>query len=740
MDSTLGHGPTTLTTTGSRRSRAAWSSADGARPDRRREGERVSGILDRARSAAVQLLLQAPTVVRGSTAERVATNSLRRLLDRDRSEVAVATWSDYLRSGNERAVHAAARSASLCSDPARLVALLDARAEERSGDARLQLDTAVVHRRLGDRERAAAVLRRITGSDVPATELVALVRELYRVADRESMLTVLATAAPADTEARQAVDAALQVAEMRATRTIGEIAREHAQDPEVLQALGVWAAGEPTSVDDLRVLGRVLLEAPPLDPETYRDAASLLWERGDFTLSKDLGTRALDAGLSSTRITRRIRDAREGLALTATGWELPEPGERSWTPEPNTVLYVLHSSLPHSTMGYATRTHGLLQAWRAQGWNVHPLTRPGFPEGATGAEATADVVDGITYERIDVGSEPFPHFPIKGRVAQFGKLLGERVERIRPGIIHAASNYRNGLAAIEAAHRYRLPSIYEVRGLWEYTRLAREPGYEASDHFALMQHLETEAALKADRVIVLTNGLKNVLVERGVPESSIVVAPNGVDTSRFVPQPRDTELAGRLGIGDRTVIGYVGSLLDYEGLDLLVEAAAELASRRDDFLVLIVGDGRSRPELEQLVAAHGLEDRIRLTGRVPHDEVERYYSLIDIAPFPRLPVAVTELVSPLKPLEAMGMGKAVVVSDVAALTEMVTDGETGLWFTKGSSQSLAQTLARLLDDDTLRSRLGSTARDWVRTERDWSVPARTIASIYEELGQRVQQN
>jgi glycosyltransferase involved in cell wall biosynthesis len=275
--------------------------------------------------------------------------------------------------------------------------------------------------------------------------------------------------------------------------------------------------------------------------------------------------------------------------------------------------------------------------------------------------------------------------------------------------------------------------VYEVRGLWEVTRGSRDPEWGRSDQYRYIARMEADAARGATKVLAITQALKDELVERGVDEDKIVLVPNGVDTERFTPLPRDEELAAQLGVAGKTVIGYVGTIVDYEGLDLLLETAARLKRSREDFHMLIIGDGAKLEELQATAAAQGLDDVVTFTGRIPHEEVERYYSIIDVTPFPRLPLPVCEMVSPLKPFEAMAMGKAVIASDVAALAEIVTPGRNGLLHVKGSAESLTEQVEHLLDDPELRARLGVQARDWVVAERDWKQLASTVARTYEDV-------
>ena len=245
--------------------------------------------------------------------------------------------------------------------------------------------------------------------------------------------------------------------------------------------------------------------------------------------------------------------------------------------------------------------------------------------------------------------------------------------------------------------------------------------------------LETQAATEADAVVAITHALKDELVRRGVPGDRITVIPNHVDVERFTPQPRDRALEQLLGLEGQRVIGFIGSITQYEGLDDFLHAACIVIDRGVDLRLLIVGDGSGLSRLKYLVSELELENEVILTGRVPFGEVQRYYSLIDVAAFPRKPQPVTEMVSPLKHLEAMAMEKTVLVSSVAALAEAVVDGETGVVFEKGNIDDLADQLERLVRDPALTERLGQNARRWVAANRSWAQGGEEFAKIYRRL-------
>ncbi|WP_137769748.1 glycosyltransferase [Brachybacterium sp. SGAir0954] len=433
------------------------------------------------------------------------------------------------------------------------------------------------------------------------------------------------------------------------------------------------------------------------------------------------------------------RSAVSNYQLGKTGFPFPKmKKEPAYEAKQDHVFYLLHNSLPHNSAGYATRTHGLLSELNRIGWDVDGVTRLGYPYDMPGKGDLPDVplhevVGEVDYRRLLKGREIEKKNPLYDYTERYSKSLLELAKQERPAIIHAASNHWNGLTAVKTARQLGLPSIYEVRGLWEVTRGSRNPEWAKSNMFQYIARMEADAAKGATRVFAITEALRAEMIDRGVEAEKISVVPNGVDTSRFTPIPRDEELASELGVSGKTVIGYVGSVLDYEGIELMLEAAEVLNRSREDFHVLIVGDGAELERFQNHVQEHDLEHVVTFTGRVPHEDVERYYSLVDITPFPRLPLPVCEMVSPLKPFEAMAMGKAVVASDVSALKEIVTPGLNGYLHEKGSAESLIEQLTILLDDPEHTRRIGDQAREWVVENRDWMQLAQLIARTYAEL-------
>jgi glycosyltransferase involved in cell wall biosynthesis len=443
----------------------------------------------------------------------------------------------------------------------------------------------------------------------------------------------------------------------------------------------------------------------------------------------------------TTDVTARLRGSwSQDVEALEGQLELPARGERPVDPKPLTAMYLLHNSLPYRSAGYAIRSHGLLSGLSQLGWNMVAVTRPGFPPVSSVFDQDPDApaqetVDTVTYRHLLGPVDVFPRADFRAFADHYVHALTPLIDEFRPGVIHAASNWWNGIAAVQAAREIGVPSVYEIRGLWEITRASRVSHWSSTERYQADSGYETLAANLADRVITITSGLRDEMVRRGVPAEKIHVVPNSVDPTKFKPDVRDTKLAEELGIGpDEVVVGFAGTFTFYEGLDDLVRAAAMIrAATEAPFRLLFVGDGPVRPDLERMAADLGISDLCLFVGRVSYDQVARYLSLCSITPFPRKPTSVTELVSPLKPLESMASGIAVIASDVGALAEMVPrDG--GRLFRKGDVEDLAEKLAELIDDEGLRLRLAENGRAWVLENRTWEKAAEAVVAIYRNLG------
>lgn len=420
--------------------------------------------------------------------------------------------------------------------------------------------------------------------------------------------------------------------------------------------------------------------------------------------------------------------------------EIPESNSSAeYVCDPKCILYVASSSQPYHTTGYTTRTHHLLESLKAQGWVVHCVTRPGYPNDRPDSRnldaPVLNIIDGVPYERIE--GRHRREVSYDQYLMEAADRLEQTARRLRPVLIHAASNYEAALPALIAARRLGIPFCYEVRGLWEYTAASKKVGWEQTERFELDRRLEAYTAVHAGRVFTLTKALAAELVSRGVAENRIELMPNAVNLSVFTKVERDQALADELGVGANTfVCGYIGSVVKYEGLDDLIAAMPTLILRVPDSKLLVVGDGDELVKLREQATQLGVVNQVVFTGKVPHGDVTRYFSLLDTIALPRKPYTVCKLVSPLKPFEAMAMRVPLVVSDVDALGEIFVHGETALLHEAGDPDSLAQSLIQLAESPVLRQRLADNAFAQVSRESQWSQVIRPLGDFYAGCGAR----
>ena len=396
------------------------------------------------------------------------------------------------------------------------------------------------------------------------------------------------------------------------------------------------------------------------------------------------------------------------------------------------ILHVLDHGLPlHS--GYAFRTRAIVKAQLARGWEVACLTGP--RQGATGHPV--EEIDGITFFRTEPpkpARSPLQEWrEVKATRARLAEVIGEW----KPDHLHAHSPVLSALAALPVARKLGLPLLYEIRAFWEDAAVGNGTGKEGSLRYRLIRRLETRAARQADAVAVICEGLRQDLIQRGIDRDKIIVSPNGVDLHLFGnPLPPDRAFAKKLGLEGADVVGFIGSFYDYEGLDDLIAAMPLLIERRPKAQLLLVGGGPMEQALKAQAEQAGVVDRIRFVGRVPHQEVERYYALIDLLAYPRKAMRLTELVTPLKPLEAMAQRKLVVASDVGGHRELIEDGVTGTLFKAGDRQALADALAGLFDRRDEWEARRETARAFVERERNWAANVANYAPVYERVKER----
>ncbi|AKU13578.1 glycosyltransferase family protein [Azoarcus sp. CIB] len=379
------------------------------------------------------------------------------------------------------------------------------------------------------------------------------------------------------------------------------------------------------------------------------------------------------------------------------------------------ILHVFDHSIPlHS--GYTFRSAAILREQRALGWETFHVTSP--KQGVTAA--LEEDVDGLRFFRTPPVSAATPVLRETALMRALRKRIVEVATTLRPDVIHAHSPVLNVLPALSAGRRLGIPVVYEIRAFWEDAAVDHGTAREQGLRYRMTHALETWALKRVDHVFTICEGLRSDIVGRGISAERVTVIPNAVDIESFqLSGEPDAALKSRLGLEGKTVVGFVGSFYAYEGLDLLLEAVPALLQRLPDLRVLLVGGGPQEASLKARAERLGIADRVIFTGRVPHDEVSRYYDLIDLLAYPRHSMRLTELVTPLKPLEAMAQGRVFVASDVGGHKELVRDGVTGRLFRAGNPQALAEAVVDMLAKRGQWGDYRVAGRRFVESERNW---------------------
>jgi PEP-CTERM/exosortase A-associated glycosyltransferase len=397
------------------------------------------------------------------------------------------------------------------------------------------------------------------------------------------------------------------------------------------------------------------------------------------------------------------------------------------------ILHILDHSLPlHS--GYVFRTVAILREQRRLGWETRQLTTPRH------GRVSQDVAEaeGWQFDRTPLpGSalEGIPGAVYLQEMAATARRIREIASEFQPDVIQAHSPVLNALPALWVGRRLGIPVVYEVRALWEDAAVDHGVTHEGSLRYRASRALETFALRHVDAITTICEGLRAEIVSRGVAPDRVTVIPNAVDADEFRNDADvDAALCKALGFDDKIVVGFAGSFYAYEGLDLLLEAFALLAPRAPALRLLLVGGGPQEANLKALAAKLGVAERVVFTGRVPHADVPRYYGLIDLLAYPRRSMRLTEIVTPLKPLEAMAQGRMFVASDVGGHLELVRHGETGWLFPAGDAAALARAVEDLLGRREDWNRIRRAARRFVETERTWTRSVARYADAYRGLG------
>ncbi len=395
------------------------------------------------------------------------------------------------------------------------------------------------------------------------------------------------------------------------------------------------------------------------------------------------------------------------------------------------VLHILNHGLPTQD-GYVYRTHGLLEGQRAHGIETFHLTSPRHEHPAP--EPIEDVEGWQFFRTFDRRMQPrLPLFRELMEMRATKARISEVVKKTRPDIIQAHSPLLNGYPALWAARQEGIPIVYEIRAFWEDAAVDQGTTRENSARYRAIRALETNLCRRVDAITTICNGLANHLVQRGIPEDKIDIIPNAVDPGRFSGMAApDPSLVRKFDLEGCTVFGFIGSFYTYEGLALLIDAMPALLNINPDLRLLLIGGGQDEHLLRARVQQKGLDGKVIFTGRIPHREVLAHYSLIDLCVYPRLPMPLTDLVTPLKPLEAMAAGRIVVASDVGGHQELIRDGRTGYLFKAGYLAALIERLQDVLASKDHWPQIRANGRQMV-AKRSWQSVTEAYRPLFERL-------
>jgi len=393
------------------------------------------------------------------------------------------------------------------------------------------------------------------------------------------------------------------------------------------------------------------------------------------------------------------------------------------------ILHILDHSIPlHS--GYTFRTRAILEHQRAMGWETFHLTSS--KQGISGT--SKEQVDGLQFYRTLPASGVMSKLPVINQlcgIRQLEKRIAEVIPEVQPDLLHAHSPALNGIAALRAARNCDIPAVYEVRAFWEDAAADHGTSREGGLRYRLTRQLETYVLQRAAAVTTICEGLRGDIVQRGVPEDRVTVIPNAVDISRFSTEGKPSVLLQKkYGLEGKVVLGFIGSFYAYEGLSLLLQAMPGIVKSVPEACLLLVGGGPEESRLKEMIKDTGLQDRVIMTGRVPHDDVQDYYNLVDIFVYPRLSMRLTDLVTPLKPLEAMAQGRVVLASDVGGHHELIRPGDNGELFKAGSVTALQAKVIDMLQHRDNWQHLRVTGRQFVESERNWDASVARYNDVY----------
>lgn len=402
------------------------------------------------------------------------------------------------------------------------------------------------------------------------------------------------------------------------------------------------------------------------------------------------------------------------------------------------VLHVLEYSVPN-LVGYTIRSKYIVDNQCHEAIEPVVITSP--LQGKTGFPFQQfEEIDSIRYYRTGEFNKlnMTEALPLRLlRRYQYTKAYLKAIKWVarkeKAQIIHSHSSYLNGIRANKAARILGIPSVYEVRGLWQDTATVNVDTNPMHWKYRFVDYMDRKAMLGADRVVTISRQLRDELIQKGVPENRLFIVPNGVDTQIFRPRKKHSKIVEHYKLGKKVVFGFIGSIRRIEGLSLFLENLSKIIGKTKNICFMMVGDGDEVENLKKITRENNLQEYVIFTGQVDHSKILDYYSAIDIALYPRIDAKVNHKVTPLKILEAMAMEKVVVASDVGGLKELIDDDNNGLLFQVDDGDHLVKRCMDLIENPSLLNTIGKKARAWAVRERDWRKVIKLYNEVYSDL-------
>jgi glycosyltransferase involved in cell wall biosynthesis len=414
--------------------------------------------------------------------------------------------------------------------------------------------------------------------------------------------------------------------------------------------------------------------------------------------------------------------AQEMAGAIPSGYPLPQKSEL----KPVKTGHILYLSRHHPAVtqnGYARRTFEIAKGLAAAG---HTVT-----VGVTSLpEAASETLDGILYKGLAPEEDTQG---LHSYVEALSSRIAAEAQASGADIIHAASNYLIGLAALSSGRQLALPVVYEVRGLWEETRRAIDTSFGESLGYKFQAAMESFCVEESDAAIAGSPGIAAELVRRGADAKRLRVAASGAASWPTESHNHANAWRKKFPSGAH-IVGFVGSITSYEGLDTMASALAKLNQGERKFHFLIAGGGPYLAEARQIFSRQGVDGYAHFAGALPFAEIPQIYGAIDLLAYPRASLPVTQIVESLKPVEGLAAGIPVIMTRLPPSLELRHNCPGVIEVNPGDASGLAHEIEKFFTmPGAERDRIGQAAREWVLAHRSWDQTVRVIRDAYTSI-------